>query len=46
MMMALLRLHESGQERLRTTSYVDLAGYAACGAEINSKKTEKENNKP
>ncbi len=38
MMMALLKIARIRTGSATDDSYVDLAGYAACGAEINSKK--------
>lgn len=39
MMMALLKIARIRTNNATDDSFVDLAGYAACGAEINSKKT-------
>lgn len=43
MMMALLKIARIRTGTATDDSYVDLAGYAACGAEINSNNKEKEN---
>lgn len=44
MMMALLKIARIRTGTATDDSYVDLAGYAACGAEITSNNNEKENN--
>lgn len=45
MMMALLKIARIRSGNAVDDSFVDLAGYAACGGEINSLNSTKENNK-